>query len=61
MARSCKRKQKQQRRKPPPSDAGRCEGCDQPLGIPGGYAGTGLCGPCCTGEAETFTERWETW
>ena len=22
----------------------------------GGYAGTGMCGPCCTGEADTIGE-----
>ena len=38
-----------------------CDGCGQPLGIPGGYGGTGLCGPCCTGEADTITEMGETW
>ncbi len=29
-----------------------CEVCGQPYN----YAGTGLCGPCATGEAETIGE-----
>jgi hypothetical protein len=41
--------------------AGECVVCLQPLGIPGGMGGTGLCGPCCTGEAATLEERGETW
>ena len=56
-----KGKQKKRDRKPPPESFGRCESCDQQLGIPGGYADSGLCGPCCTGEAETRTEVGETW
>ena len=40
---------------------GRCESCETPLGVEGGMAGTGLCGPCCTGEAETLSEFGETW
>lgn len=32
----------------------RCESCNQPLLQKGGFAGTGLCGPCCTGEAATI-------
>ncbi len=38
-----------------------CAACHQALGIVGGMAGTGLCGPCCTGEAETISEFGETW
>ena len=40
---------------------GRCLSCETPLGKPGGYESTKLCGPCCTGEAETvsdFTVEW---
>ena len=40
---------------------GMCESCKTPLFIPGGYGGTGLCGPCCTGEAETLEEMGESW
>lgn len=29
-----------------------CEVCGEPYN----YAGTGLCGPCCTGEAATYGE-----
>ena len=36
----------------------RCFTCDQKLALPGGYSETGLCGPCATGEAETFGETW---
>lgn len=25
------------------------------------YAGTGLCGPCATGESETLEERGDSW
>lgn len=32
---------------------GRCGSCNVPLLQANGYAGTGLCGPCCTGEADT--------
>ena len=38
-----------------------CISCGTPLGIPGGMGGTDLCGPCCTGEAETLDEIGETW
>lgn len=40
---------------------GLCDACEQPLGKNGGMAGTGLCGPCCTGESETLSEMFETW
>jgi hypothetical protein len=40
---------------------GVCESCGQPLDKTGGMAGTGLCGPCCTGESETLGEIFETW
>lgn len=39
----------------------RCLVCGQALGLPGGYGGAGMCGPCCTGEAETADECGETW
>jgi hypothetical protein len=39
----------------------RCLVCDQEMTKPGGYAGTGLCGPCATGEAATLDEYGETW
>lgn len=57
------RRRKQRRREPKRDDApfGKCQTCDQPLGKPGGYADTDLCGPCCTGEALTFSEFGETW
>ena len=42
-------------------DHGKCDVCDTPLGIPNGMAETGLCGPCCTGEAETLEEFGDTW
>jgi len=41
--------------------AKRCIVCDQELGLRGGYAGTGMCGPCCTGEAETLEEKFTEW
>jgi hypothetical protein len=40
---------------------GTCEVCGTELGKRGGYGGTGMCGPCCTGESETLDERGETW
>ncbi len=40
---------------------GFCVTCGCPLGLPGGMGGTGLCGPCCTGEADTLEEIGETW
>jgi hypothetical protein len=43
------------------AEPGRCITCDNRLGKPGGYGGTGMCGPCCTGEAETVEEYGETW
>ncbi len=52
------RKKKKRRKKKSPHV---CEVCEQPLGLTGGYSGTGLCGPCCTGEAETAEEKYETW
>lgn len=39
----------------------RCIICHQPLTIPDGYAGSGMCGPCCTGSAATLEEIGETW
>lgn len=38
-----------------------CEVCRQTLGLPGGMGGSGMCGPCATGESETADERGETW
>lgn len=38
-----------------------CLSCGEPLGLKGGMGGTGLCGPCCTGEAATLDEFGETW
>lgn len=46
---------------PAPDSPGHCEVCNAALGVPGGYAGTGMCGPCCTGEADTLSEFGETW
>lgn len=31
----------------------KCLTCKTPLAQPGGFYGTDLCGPCCTGEADT--------
>ena len=41
--------------KPPPF-FGKCEVCEAELMSPGGYGGTGMCGPCTTGEADTIGE-----
>lgn len=38
-----------------------CITCDQKLGLRGGYSGTDLCGPCCTGESETLEEYGIEW
>lgn len=38
-----------------------CIACETELGLRGGMSGTDLCGPCCTGEAETLNEYGETW
>jgi hypothetical protein len=35
---------------------GHCAVCGTPLCTRGGCAGTGMCGPCCTGEADTAGE-----
>ena len=35
---------------------GKCAVCETALTSPGGYGGTGMCGPCTTGEAETVLE-----
>ena len=35
---------------------GHCNVCGTPLCTKGGCANTGLCGPCCTGEADTAGE-----
>ena len=39
----------------------RCAVCEQPMTLPGGYCGTGLCGVCATGEADMMEEIGETW
>lgn len=39
---------------------GHCEVCRTYLLQPGGYCGTGLCGPCCTGEADTVDKITDT-
>ena len=58
-----KRKGKKGKRKQEEPNDGEieCISCGQPLIIPGGMAGTGLCGPCCTGDASTIEEMGETW
>ncbi len=38
------------------SKQARCEVCEIPLIDEGGCGGTGLCGPCCTGDASTVGE-----
>ena len=40
---------------------GQCTVCEQPLYKKGGYAGTGMCGPCVTGEAATVDELGDEW
>lgn len=37
-------------------DPDKCTVCDTPLIEPGGCAGSGMCGPCCTGDASTAGE-----
>lgn len=64
--RRAERKFKQQLRewgqaKKPTAPFGRCIVCEQELGIKGGCAGTGMCGPCCTGEAAMLDEKGESW
>lgn len=39
----------------------RCMVCDCELTIAGGYYGTGMCGPCCTGESATLAEKGTHW
>lgn len=39
----------------------RCAACGQPMSTGAGYGGTGLCGPCATGDADTLDEIGETW
>jgi hypothetical protein len=59
-----KKKRKNKKRKLPPlpqGAVGRCRACEQPLFKKGGYGGTGMCGPCCTGEAETLEEVGISW
>lgn len=43
------------------SKASHCGACECELGIPGGYGGSGLCGPCATGESSTLEEKYDTW
>lgn len=38
-----------------------CITCGQELYLRGGYGGTDLCGPCCTGESETLEEAGVKW
>lgn len=38
-----------------------CDACGQELGLRGGYSGQDLCGPCCTGEADTLDEKFIEW
>jgi hypothetical protein len=45
----------------PGEDFDVCEVCKTALSKSGGYANSGMCGPCCTGEAETLEEFGETW
>ena len=42
-------------------DAQQCIVCGGKLYLRGGYAHTGMCGPCCTGDAETAQEAGKTW
>lgn len=42
-------------------DCGQCSVCSQPLYKKGGYADSGMCGPCCTGEAATLDELGDEW
>jgi hypothetical protein len=65
MSRRRQRKKIDAQRKDPPGKArepkssvgkGHCAVCGTPLFTPGGCANTGLCGPCCTGEADTAGE-----
>ena len=39
----------------------RCEVCGCVMVLPGGCADSGMCGPCCTGEADTINELGDTW
>lgn len=41
--------------------AKKCDACDTELFLRGGYSGTDLCGPCCTGEAATLEEAGIEW
>jgi transcription elongation factor Elf1 len=47
---------REQDREPKSFTCGHCAVCGTPLCTQGGCAGTGMCGPCCTGEAETAGE-----
>lgn len=38
-----------------------CDCCDQPMTKKGGYANTGMCGVCVTGESAMLEEYGETW
>ena len=37
-------------------EPGECVVCGTPLVEAGGAGGTGMCGPCCTGESDTVGE-----
>ena len=57
------RRKRKKHKRPTYEDDGcpRCEVCDTPMTKLKGYAGTGMCGPCCTGEAATLDEFGDTW
>jgi hypothetical protein len=38
-----------------------CMVCGVIFEIIGGYYGTGMCGPCCTGESKTLAEKGTHW
>ena len=38
-----------------------CISCGTKLLIKGGYYGTDLCGPCCTGDSDTLDEQGIEW
>ncbi len=40
---------------------GRCLVCETPLTLKHGYAHSGMCGPCCTGDSSTLEEFGDTW
>ena len=38
-----------------------CDACGCELGLKGGFSGLDLCGPCCTGEADTLEDKFILW